>query len=451
VTAPAAPTPEAPPRLVRPLECPGCGGAITTRTGSWAATIACPQCGAVLDAQDPSLAVLQAAERRERLRPLIPLGTRGTLGGILWEVTGLQQRQVVVDGTAYAWREYLLFNPWHGFRYLSEYAGHWNEIEVIRRRPTLRASGHPSARLEGTTYKHFQTARAETTDVLGEFPWEVRRGDVVETADYVAPPGMLSREGTAAEESWSRGTYRAPEVIRQAFRLPTPLPEPVGVFANQPSPHVGAARRAVGIGMVLVLGWLGLLIANMTLAENRQVFRGQYRYDKALALAGATAADDGGGAYVTPEFTLGGRTSNVQLEIDSDVDQDWFYLNVALIDAERGTAREFGREVSYYSGRDSDGAWSEGSRTDRVRIGSVPPGRYYLRVEPEGGDPARIGRAIDYTLVARRDVPNYGLYALALVALVVPMAWPALRQASFEGRRWAESDHASAGSSDDDT
>lgn len=55
-----------------------------------------------------------------------------------------------------------------------------------------------------------------------------------------------------------------------------------------------------------------------------------------------------------------------------------------------------------------------------------------------------------YTLRVRRDAPHYALYGLALVALLFPAVFALLPSASFESRRWAESDHAPTSSSDDE-
>jgi hypothetical protein len=52
----------------------------------------------------------------------------------------------------------------------------------------------------------------------------------------------------------------------------------------------------------------------------------------------------------------------------------------------------------------------------------------------------------------RRDVPHYGFYGIAVLALLLPAVLSIFPAASFESRRWAESDHAptSSGQSDDD-
>ena len=154
-------------------------------------------------------------------------------------------------------------------------------------------------------------------------------------------------------------------------------------------------------------------------------------------------------AFVTPVFTLQGRTSNVRLAIDTDLDNNWAYFSLALINDQTGTAYDFGREVSYYSGYDSDGHWSEGSKSDRATIPSVASGRYYLRVQTELGADSR--QPVDFKLTVQRDVPSMMLFGVVLLLLAIPPIFSAFRHYGFEQLRWRESDYAPSGSDDDDS
>jgi hypothetical protein len=69
-------------------------------------------------------------------------------------------------------------------------------------------------------------------------------------------------------------------------------------------------------------------------------------------------------------------------------------------------------------------------------------------VQAEGGEPGRASAS--YTVRVRRDAPHYGFYGIAVLALLLPVVFAVVPSASFEGRRWAESDHAQTSSSDDD-
>jgi hypothetical protein len=167
---------------------------------------------------------------------------------------------------------------------------------------------------------------------------------------------------------------------------------------------------------------------NEFFARQERVFQEFYRFSPSSTEA----------SFVTPEFELQGRTSNVEVRTDADVSNQWIYLNYALINEDTGHAYDFGREVSFYSGQASDGHWSEGDQHDSVVLPSVPPGHYYLRVEPESDPNAGI---IGYTVTVTRDVPVPAIYLLAFAALLVPALLFAWRTHNFEQMRWAESDH----------
>jgi hypothetical protein len=130
------------------LHCPGCGGPVELRGFGHTLSVVCPQCHAVLDVSSPMVQILQRAQQaQEQAQPKIPLGTRGQIEGVTWEAIGFQVRQIVVDDVPYSWDEYLLFNPYHGFRYLSEYDGHWNFIRVLPLVPEQSLQGR--VRLRG--------------------------------------------------------------------------------------------------------------------------------------------------------------------------------------------------------------------------------------------------------------------------------------------------------------
>ncbi|HZI40997.1 MAG TPA: DUF4178 domain-containing protein [Gemmatimonadaceae bacterium] len=416
---------------VKGLNCPNCGGAIQLRSGELALTVACSSCGAILDAKDPNLRVLQEFKGRMRWTPLIPLGTRAKLKGDPYEVIGFQVRGIRVDDTDYFWREYLLWNPYKGFRYITEYDGHWNDVVVLRRMPVETGGRQPVVEYLGEKFKHFQTADASTAFVLGEFPWEVRLGDKAQTRDFVSPPHILSEETTKDETTWSVGTYVSPQYIWETFQLPGKPPAPRGVYANEPDPNAGSAG-ALGrmFGVFAILLFVMFLVRVVT-ARSELVFRQDYS---------VSSHDADSTAFVTPIFALKGHTSNVRLTIDTDLSNNWAYFNLALINDQNGTAYDFGREVSYYTGYDEDGRWTEGSTLDRATIPSVPAGQYYLRVQPELGNdnPSPLG----FRITVQRDVPRVTFFAAVLGLLAIPPLFAAFRHHAFEQMRWRESDYA---------
>ncbi|MGA2430935.1 MAG: DUF4178 domain-containing protein [Candidatus Acidiferrum sp.] len=416
---------------VKALQCPQCGAAITLRSFQQAVTVVCESCHSILDAKDPTLRILQQFQAStSELKPLIPLGTRGKLRGTDYEAIGFQRRSIESDGVRYDWHEYLLFNPYKGFRYLSEYQGHWNDITVCKDLPLLQTGIVPSANYLGEVYRHFQTADATTGYVIGEFPWQVRVGERATVTDYVRPPRVLSCEQASGETTWSVGEYTYPQEIWKAFNLPGQPPEPIGVFENQPAPATVSVKQMWLAFLVMAIFLIGLMAFNDMIASKDPVFDAAYEL--------APGPPKGETSFVTDVFELKGRTSNVEIKTSANVSNSWIYLNYALINQDTGKAWDFGREVSYYSGRDSDGSWTEGSRRDTVIVPSVPPGHYYLRIEPEAD--ARHPR-ISYSVSIRRDVPVFKFYGYALLALFLPVLYVTFKSLSFERARWSESDH----------
>jgi hypothetical protein len=432
----ATPPLSGPPKpQAKALNCPSCGAAITLRSFGQAETVVCASCHSILDAKDPNLAILQRFEKAaNEVKPLIPLGTRGKLRGTDYEVIGFQRRSAKVDDLKYYWHEYLLFNPYKGFRYLSEYNGHWNDISICKQLPIIDhgilGNSSLSANYLGETYKHFQTCTAITDFVLGEFPWQVRVGESASVTDYVHPPQVLSSEELNKEVIWSIGEYTYGREIWEAFHLPDSPPEPEGVYENQPSP-VGIDLKNLWLtftGFAIVL--LVLMMGFEIVAKKEPVLHETYQLNR--------ADTRGEVSFVTDVFELKGRTSNVEVKTYSPVNNHWIYVNYALINHQTGEAWDFGREVSYYQGYDSDGSWSDGKQSDIVVIPSVPAGQYYFRIEPEA-DPALPG--ISYTVDVRRDVPVAGIYGIAFIVLLLPPLFISLRAYSFERTRWEESDH----------
>ena len=413
------------------LNCPNCGAALTLRGFSHTLSIICPQCLSVLDAKHPTLQILQKVQGVERRVVLkIPLGKRGKWRGIEYEIVGFQQRTITVDGMHYSWAEYLLFNPYHGFRYLTEYNNHWNDVRTLRSRPFVDNSARPVTWLRGVHYKHFQTANAVTTFVLGEFPWRARLGDNAKVADFIAPPLMLSAEITPSETVWSTGEYTRGEEVWKAFQLPGRAPSPIGIFSNQPNPRrPGLQNMWLLFGILFFVAVTAYLGTSM-FARNEEVFRQRYLF---------APNRPGEASYVTRPFELKGGPSNVEVEVRTDLSNNWAYFGMALINDETGDAYDFGREVSYYFGRDSDGSWTEGSSGDTAYLPSIPAGRYYLRVEPEMAPGAQ---SMNYELRITRDVPRVTFFALAALFLLIPPVWSTIRVYSFEHARWQESDYA---------
>lgn len=432
-------------KQVRALTCPNCGGTVELRGFGASLNAVCGSCLSVLDAQsEHSIMILQKfSGKMQQINPLIPLGTRGTLRGQAWDMIGWQRRAIVADGQTYAWFEYLLFHPYRGYRYLTEYDGHWNLISPVAALPvetTVMASR--TVKYGGRTYKHFQNAVARTTFVMGEFPYQVRVGETVTTDDFCAPPFGLSCETTKDEQTWSLGEYIDGSEIWRAFQLAGSPPRARGVYFNQPNPYVGRPGFYWKAFLVLAALWLFLLTSMALFSRSTQVFADSYVFDPQVKSEAA---------FVTPTFELTGRPADVDIKVESDVNQQELDLYFALINNDTGVAFNKRKTLSYYYGSDSDGPWTEGDRKGTATFSGVPAGSYYLRVEPDADDKLDGGLPapqIRYSLQVKRGGMGLGWMLLGFLLLLIPPFGATISYGSFESKRWAESD--TGGSSGDD-
>jgi len=436
---------ERPQPKIRAIDCPNCGGAVQLRGMGTSLSAACPSCLSILDVSDKRVEVLQRfGKKTERFKPKIPLGSRGKFDGQPYEAIGFQRRTIVADGTEYSWDEYVLYNPFRGFRYLSEYAGHWNDILPVTALPAADNSmGHAAVSYERQKYKLFQTSNPKTTFVLGEFPWRVLLNDQVTARDFVNPPYSLASETDENETTWSKAQYISGKDVWAAFQLKDSPPPANGVYSNQPNPH-GSTKPLWGLmGAFTILLLLTMIITSI-MATGETAFQSRYYF----------IPGSGEPSFVTPVFDLKGGETNVEVEIKTDMQNDWMYLGLALINEQTGTAYDFGKEVSYYTGSDSDGNWTEGDRADSVSIGGVQGGKYYLRIEPEMEKTLGTGvfnaKRVNYEIKLRRDVAVIWPYFVVWPFLLIPPLWAMIRRYGFESKRWAESDPSGIAESEDE-
>ncbi|HEU4988478.1 MAG TPA: DUF4178 domain-containing protein [Gemmatimonadaceae bacterium] len=268
------------------LTCPNCGAAITIRALQQTQTVVCASCHAVLDSRDQQLSVLQQYQAKMTYEPDLPLGTRGMIRGDPYEVSGFQVRSVRQNDTDYFWREYTLWNPYKGYRYLMEYDGHWCDFDITRAAPPEEVNGRqPFVRYDGATFRHYRTTTVTTEFILGEFPWQLRAGDRITSRDFIAPPRLFSEEVSPQSTVWALGTYVPAQAIWRAFGRPGNPPPARGAFFAAPNAHTPRAFRLGKIAAAIGVPVFVALVFRHLFAPRGSVFDTQIPYVAALALA----------------------------------------------------------------------------------------------------------------------------------------------------------------------
>lgn len=209
---------------VTQVACPQCGGALTLRAKGYTQTLVCQYCFSVLDVDKTNVSISSRRKTTLEIEPLIPLGSRGKLHGVIWEVIGFMQRRGIYSpfdqqkpatpawkSVAFSlitdnddddnepppepitWQEYLLFNPLKGFRWLSERNGHWNYIITLHDIPTKEYWNENRKYLD-TSYRFYETYQATVLFVIGEFYWRLKTGDKHKITDFLNKSAILSLE-----------------------------------------------------------------------------------------------------------------------------------------------------------------------------------------------------------------------------------------------------------------
>lgn len=468
-TAPAAPPPR-PPGRPRTFACPNCGGPVTLRAAGQSISATCSQCSSLIDVADENLRIIQKAQ--DALKPSeIPIGARGRFENVEWEVVGYMNRS---DRSGYyEWIEYLLFSPYHGYRFLTRETGHWTLVKMLTR-DVPGAGAQTSLTVQGRRYAFFSKGQACTKYVAGEFYWRACTEDVTESTDYIASPYRLMVERNDQEIIVSEGVYLEPSVVAAAFKLPL-ADERYGPGVNQPNPHRGWYKIpliALGVATLLQLG-------SLALSRGREVASQTFTL---------TAADKGK-TLASDTFRLDGR-GNVELETSAALKDEWMELDVSLVNVETNRSYRATQGLENYSGGSAE-------RKTSYFMAPVPAGTYKLLIDANAGlfskavataapalqedylqtwlrnngaggslptaqpaiapaEPPKPLPSEQFTIAVLHDVPIWSNYLGAAGLLALGAGFGFFRERRFEQSRWEQGgvegdDSSSSSSSSEDT
>ncbi len=404
----------------RSLQCPGCAASLRLFTPTGAARRACEYCGALFDVDaegDLATAMLVQFAEGAFAAAGIPLGTRGTLDGIAWKVNGSILRYVSAGFMDYEWEELLLWNPWHGYRWLVRGTdGHWNLVQ-----PTSPGGDRTRRSLvrDGESFRRFSHGTSRVRRVLGEFWWSIAAGDEVEGTDWVAPPRMISVEVADGEEAWSEARWIDAAEVARTFGVK--IPAPGGVGATQPNPWDAPDLRRAGVAALVTAL---LTCAGMLGVASSDTYTQRGETD-GVVQAGSTGLRTQ--VVVAPE-RLGFHALDLEYALSE------------------GPPFE-GPAEAHFEVRHADGrTWHRNldlcdSSQTQAHV-QVPPGDYSVAValEPAGATREAAGRAERLTVRERRaySVPTLGLIAPPLALLGA--LWVLVARSTFESRRWSNAD-----------
>lgn len=432
------PPQESAPVTAKGFKCPNCGGPVKLELPGKSQTVRCPYCSSILEPGHDVLVLRKKYNEKFSHTMWIPLGAEGILEGIKFKCVGMVVRG---DDDGGEWCEYLLFNPYHGYRYLVESSGHWTLME---QNPGLAfdGSGRPGwygptgkVQIAGKKLKYFTHYRATVKSIIGEFPWQASIGEINDVTEYINPPYAASCETVAqyfdkngkkvdlekllskhkakvqqaedtdddeeledddiddvsdviakhqltkriTESNWSTGVYKYPEEIQAAFKLEA-MPNRVGLGMCEPNP---AKTR-----YLFSLAWTALLFvvttATCSVVSGRAEHKTVLAKEIKLNTADFELKKEGETDYLEFNFEPGSielsKETNVEFDFTANLNQQWMSLNVFMIDETTGQGFIYDTEMSHYWGGSGDDAWSEGSDAADFTTQKMPAGNYYVFV-----------------------------------------------------------------------
>jgi hypothetical protein len=420
--------------LTKMIPCPSCAESLRLTAHAQTLFLGCSKCGSIIE--DPLLhpKVVHHYKNKEKQVPVMPLGTKGILKGIIYEVVGFATYRE--HQTIYTWNEYILFNPVYGYAILSEFSGHWNYVVPTSNFPRDR---NPSLRefyFEDKDYRVFQRYKAQIDYAVGEFHWNLIDKELPTISEFISPPHILIKEAYADEILWFSGGYIKPAEIRDAFKVKSRFPETYGVGSTQVSAMsltLPIVKRVTFI-FALVLFLIQILISIN--CKEEEVLVQDCTFPDTTAIS----------TLVTEPFWLKGSVLNsadLEFNLSAPVSNDWLEVNVTLVNDNTGEEYNFEQGVEYYFGYEGGENWSEGSQSDSKILSSIPDGRYHLNISPYRDTyMAPSLRVRGYRLQVKRDVPIWTnlFWVLALVGVVYFIQY--LSVYFLESRRWANSEYS---------
>jgi len=424
--------PKAPAEVVaKGFKCPNCGGPVSLLLPGKSQTIRCPYCSSILEPGHEVLVLREKYNQKYPYKMWIPLAAEGRLDGVKYKCVGMVIRSDEDNGE---WSEYLLFNPYFGYRYLVESSGHWTLVEQNAGLGfTVNGAAawfgpNEKIRLAGKKLRYFTSYTAKVKSVIGEFPWQATIGETNEVTEYINPPYQAScervvvyydtkgksvdmetllhdararvhghtdddDEGIAAadlekdkklntyvtESNWSLGVYKYPEEIQAAFALKE-MPERVGFGMCEPNPMRKRYLVSLAISALLFLATCGSCSVVSGRAEEKPVLKS----GTDISIATMELKKEGSADYL--EFSLEpgdielNKATNIEFTVKSDLRQEWLSLNIFMINEETGQGFIYDTELSHYYGGSGDDAWSEGANSTDFTTQKMPPGKYYVYI-----------------------------------------------------------------------
>ncbi|WP_348800179.1 DUF4178 domain-containing protein [Flavobacterium adhaerens] len=398
------------------VPCFNCNTTTTLEVNFEVETFACPNCNYIYkNTRDVGLKFYNKLKQYHSFVNKFDVGKSATFDDKEYTVTGI----LIKENRGFEWTEYILEGKQNDYLYLSEAAGHWiilTEIEFDK-----KVGNHPlTIEHEDITYDRFDYYYPTLVTAKGFFDFDIY--NKIELIEYINPPLMLSFEKFSHEQTAFLGKHISKNDIKKAFGTSN-LPSKKGI--GQVQPFIFNIRNlALTFCFVAVL----ILITNWYLNKDRVQ---QNVLNTEIAFDQFTTKD-----YVTPSFNLKGSSAPLSIRVNTNVDNSWANVQVALINETTGEEIYANKDIEYYHGYTDGENWTEGGPTEEFNICGVAAGKYHLAITPMKAIEDLLNQSVQIQATwSEPSTRNVWLVFIFMAVFVLGMFY---LEKNFEERRWAE-------------
>ncbi len=344
------------------IQCPNCAAPLDILGGRRTESVTCKYCGSVIDLKNHYKTLYKF---KKLLPPPSPfeLGMNGEIEGIEYTIIGMvlySTGKSLGRGNDH-WIDYQLYSPLYGYAWLTYERGNTIFSRRVRGKPSRqieKLSTGSDFVFNGKKYRFYEQYNSYVLYVQGELSYIARQYDKIVSYDAIDPPYGFSLEKSATESEFYESRYYPAKKIFKAFGIKQ---KPKEEF-HPLKPYSNALLRALSKAS-LPFFLLALLIA---------IYISIFLDGNAVKKTGIV------GKHSEITFDLGTTSHLVELSIDSDVNNDWIYYDIDILDEKGNSVYSFGKEISYYHGYEGGESWSEGSRSATFYFKLPSTGRYKL-------------------------------------------------------------------------
>lgn len=372
--------------------------------------LVCTACQHLFSPDDKNVKIKISTFRAAQCE-LLKLGDEYTTEKGTYILTGKIVKQELIDTSA-IWTEYCFTNENNENLFLSEYNGHWNQIEetetfdFLKDKPsnTFINPNIKTVYIEKDDYYLYHHYQLKIDYVEGEFNFNPFEDNINAAFEYVKRGNLRIAEqkktAKGVEFFCYKGEYLFPNEVLVGLTRKIDMPEKIGYVGNQPfywNWDIPFIRLMSLFTIIAMLGIaFGFFIEKQPIAKLDRIFiPANIKKNDSLGINEKeplifvpNGSNNNSGVYrksplvVSPQFEFPYNYGLLKVELTcNDLINDWAGAEIALVNTKTDETRYVVIETEYYSGFDNEGAWHEGGYSNSGYVEHIPKGTYQLEIQ----------------------------------------------------------------------